>query len=351
MALSRPALLSIGLHTDVGLQRQGSVNEDAATALLLPQGGLFSVADGMGGHAAGEIASYVALETLSETYAATYGLPTIRFLKAVQAAGKAVHERSQKEGLDMGTTLVSVLVDKGAAHIAHVGDSRVYLLREGRLIQLTEDHSWVAQQVKEGILSAAEAESHDWRNIVLNALGSEPTVKLDFFGVGLQKGDRLLLCSDGLSGCISHDQLARLLNRPERPEIIARLLVSAANAAGGPDNITALVIEISQKVSLPSYPLLERQSGSEPKKLEDLLTVAQLQNLQLYLMVGILYITLLIGLLWHDGVKIVVPVGIIVFGVAWLWSSHQRKKAAAQLVQKAPSSKSQVDEQNKIPHD
>lgn len=334
MALSRPALLSIGLYTDAGLQRQGSVNEDAATALLLPHGGLFSVADGMGGHAAGEVASYVALETLSETYATTYGLPTVRFLKAVQAAGKAVHERSQKEGLDMGTTLVSVLVDKGAAHIAHIGDSRVYLLREGRLIQLTEDHSWVAQQVKEGVLSAAEAESHDWRNIVLNALGSEPTVKLDFFGVGLQKGDRLLLCSDGLSGCVSHEQLTRLLNRPERPEVIARILVSAANSAGGPDNITALVIEVSQRVSLPSYPLIERHSGGEPQKLEDLLAVAQLQSLQLYLMIGILYITLIVSLLWQEESKIIVPLGIIVFGIAWLWSSRQRKRTAAQLLQR-----------------
>ncbi|SEJ81972.1 protein phosphatase [Deinococcus reticulitermitis] len=284
--------LSSGLLTDVGRQRAGRVNQDAALALELPRGGLYAVADGMGGHAAGELAANLALDTLSQGYLTGRSAPPQRLTEAMQAANLAVMRRAVGESVGMGTTLLALLVDRGAALIAHVGDSRAYLLRAGELTRLTDDHSWVAEQVRLGILTEEEARHHQWRSVVSNALGGEERVRLELFGFGLRAGDRLLLCSDGLSGVVEERDLAAILSRSPDPEAAARRLIDAANDAGGPDNITAVVIDVLEHQPLPRYPLPERLPGGP--EYADLLIAARRGNSALtYLLLTLVYFTLL----------------------------------------------------------
>ncbi|MFC6664206.1 PP2C family protein-serine/threonine phosphatase [Deinococcus radiopugnans] len=253
---------SFGLLTDVGRQRQGGVNQDAALALDLPHGGLFAVADGMGGHAAGELAATLALDALSQHYLARRTPPPIRLAEAVQDANVAVLRHAVGEYVGMGTTLIAALIDRGALLIAHVGDSRAYLLRGGELFRLTEDHSWVSEQVRLGHLTEEEAREHQWRSVVSNALGGEERVRLELFGLRLRAGDRVMLCSDGLSSVVKDTDLLKLLVRPLAPDATARLLVDAANDAGGPDNITVLVIDVRQDLKLPIYDLPPPTTGA-----------------------------------------------------------------------------------------
>lgn len=289
---SGPApFLSAGLLTDVGRQRAGRVNQDAALALALPRGGLYAVADGMGGHAAGELAANLALGTLSQVYLAGRAAPPQRLTEAMQAANLAVMRHAVGESVGMGTTLLALLIDRGAALIAHVGDSRAYLLRAGELTRLTDDHSWVAEQVRLGILTEDEARHHQWRSVVSNALGGEERVRLELFGLGVRAGDRLLLCSDGLSSVVEERDLTALLSGEAAPDAAARRLIDAANDAGGPDNITAVVVDVLRHQPLPRYPLPGRTSGPE---YADLLLSARRGNSPLtYLLLTLAYFTLL----------------------------------------------------------
>ncbi|MDB5045374.1 MAG: serine/threonine protein phosphatase [Deinococcus sp.] len=284
--------MSSGLLTDVGRQRQGGVNQDAALALDLPQGGLYAVADGMGGHAAGELASNLALDTLSQAYLDGRGVPPERLTEAVQAANLSVLRHAVGEYVGMGTTLLAVLIDRGAAIVAHVGDSRAYMLRSGELHRLTDDHSWVAEQVRLGNLTEAEARDHQWRSVVSNALGGEERVRLELFGFSLKAGDRLLLCSDGLSGVVDERQLLELLSRPSTPDQIARTLVNAANDAGGPDNITAVIVDVIRNLRPPRYALPARQSEG-PTYADVLLSARRGNSLLTYLLLTVAYFTLL----------------------------------------------------------
>lgn len=284
--------MSSGLLTDVGRQRAGGVNQDAALALDLPRGGLYAVADGMGGHAAGELAANLALDTLTQIYLEGRGAPPVRLAEAVQAANLAVLRHAVGESVGMGTTLLAALIDRGAAIVAHVGDSRAYLLRGGQLERLTEDHSWVAEQVRLGFLSEEEARTHQWKSVVNNALGGEERVRLELFGVPLRAGDRILLCSDGLSGVVEEQALQSILSRPEAPDSVARLLVDAANDAGGPDNITAVIVDIPQSLPQPRYALPTR-SGDGPEYVDVLLSARRGNSLLTYLMLTIVYFTLL----------------------------------------------------------
>ena len=288
---SSPFLVT-GLLTDVGRQRAGGANQDAALALSLPQGGLFAVADGMGGHAAGELASSLALDTLAQVYTQGRARPPLRLIEAVQAANRAVVQRAVGESVGMGTTLLAVAVDRGAALIAHVGDSRAYLLRGGELLRLTDDHSWVAEQVRMGVLTEAEARHHQWRSVVSNALGGEERVRLELFGLELQSGDRLLLCSDGLSGVVSEAELLSFLVRFQPPQETVRQLVEAANDAGGPDNITAVIVDVVRAPRLPRYPLPE-PPGEGPEYAEVLLSSRRGGSLLTYLLLTLAYFTLL----------------------------------------------------------
>lgn len=284
--------MSSGLLTDVGRQRQGGVNQDAALALDLPQGGLYAVADGMGGHAAGELAANLALDALSQHVLEGGSAAPVRLAEAVQAANVAVLRHAVGEYVGMGTTLCTALLDRGALLIAHVGDSRAYLLRSGELHRLTEDHSWVAEQVRLGHMNEEEARDHQWRSVVSNALGGEERVRLELFGLPTQAGDRLLLCSDGLSSVVTDEELLEMLARPLNPDACARILVNAANDAGGPDNITAVIVDIHREARLPNYALPQRREDG-PTYVDVLLSAQKGSSLVTYLLLMIAYFALL----------------------------------------------------------
>lgn len=223
---------------------QGRVRTHNEDAVYPPTSGrgegpvLLMVADGMGGHVAGDVASRVAVEAATESE----GTPTER----VEAANRAILDEVQRrpELAGMGTTLTLVELDTdGLARFAHVGDSRAYLLREGRLRQLTTDHTVVNEYVQAGKISAEEAATHPQRSMLTRALGLVPVVQVDAFEEPLRPGDRLLLCSDGVSSMIDDDDIAHALQR-RVPEEAAWDLVERANRAGGLDNATALVVDV-----------------------------------------------------------------------------------------------------------
>ena len=333
-ATATPSLTS-GLLTDVGRQRQGGVNQDAALALDLPQGGLYAVADGMGGHAAGELAANLALDALSQQYLDGRGTPPARLAEAVQSANVAVLRHAVGEYVGMGTTLLAALIDRGAALIAHVGDSRAYLLRGGELHRLTEDHSWVAEQVRLGHMTEAEARDHQWRSVVSNALGGEERVRLEMFGLPLRSGDRLLLCSDGLSSVVTDQELLLLLSRPLEPEATARVLVNAANDGGGPDNITALIIDVQREGRLPTYPLpLRREDG--PVYVDVLLSTQRGNSLLTYLLLMIAYFTLLGIMLVPERRMLIGLIGTAALVGLLLWQRTRATQRASSIL-KHPS--------------
>jgi serine/threonine protein phosphatase PrpC len=233
--------LRSGSATDVGLVR--SNNQDR----LLEANPLFAVADGMGGAAAGEVASATAIDALQEWFAGL-GTPTPDdLLRGAEKANRAVWDRAEAnpEMRGMGTTLVSVaLVESGKVAIANVGDSRVYALHHGVLRQVTEDHNLVAEMVAQGRLSAEEAEFHPRRNIMTRALGVEPAVPVDLFLEEAEPGVRYLLCSDGLPREIKDDQIASILRRLSDPAEAAKELVDEAIRKGGNDNITVVIVDV-----------------------------------------------------------------------------------------------------------
>ena len=229
--------------TDVGRMRTN--NEDS----YLSSQPVAAVADGMGGHSAGEVASAIAIEELTalrdrgpwenET-AATDDLK-----QAILRANRRIREMAAGDRRlnGMGTTLVALLEDGDMVHVANVGDSRGYLLRQGELSQVTVDHSLVQELVDDGRLSPEDAERHPQRSVITRALGIDPEVEFDLFTYKLQVGDRLLLCSDGLSDVVEPAQIRKVLLRVPSAQRAARELVTVANAHGGPDNITVIVVD------------------------------------------------------------------------------------------------------------
>jgi protein phosphatase len=240
--------VAAGVATDIGQVREG--NEDS----FLVEAPLYAVADGMGGHRGGEVASQLALETVEARYGE--GAP---LEDAVRSANAAVFERSEADRAvaGMGTTITAVVVEPGSAHLVHVGDSRAYLLRAGSLRQLTEDHTLVQRMVTAGEITPAEAEVHPHRSVVLRALGTDAQVALDVQDVGLLEGDRLLLCSDGLTTMITEDQIAAIAGATPAPQDAADRLVRAANRAGGIDNITVVILDV-----LPDDPAGADEAGA-----------------------------------------------------------------------------------------
>ncbi len=231
--------LVVGEQTDVGRARE-EPNED--DKLVDDRMGLFAVADGMGGHQGGEVASSTAMEALRAAVAA--GAP-IR--DAISRANEAVIERAAGDDRlrGMGTTMTAAtLAAGGTLLIGHVGDSRAYLARDGTFTQITEDHSLVEEMVRGGELTAEQAEVHPQRNIVTRALGIEPAVAVELYPIELRNGDRVLLCSDGLTSMIRPDAIAAILRQETDPQAAAEKLVDAANAAGGQDNITVVVLDV-----------------------------------------------------------------------------------------------------------
>lgn len=227
-------------RTDAGRRRR--LNEDA----FVCRPPLFAVADGMGGAQAGELASRLAAASLGRSERDA-GDGERRVVSLIQAANQAVYERAETDSAatGMGTTLTVALVEGGDAWIGHVGDSRAYLLRGGRVEQLTDDHSLVAELVREGRLTPDEALDHPHRSVITRALGTDAEVEVDAFPVPLEAGDVFLLCSDGLPSMVSDDTILELVERHRSDlDAAAQALVTAANAAGGEDNITAVLFEV-----------------------------------------------------------------------------------------------------------
>ena len=224
--------------TDVGHLRAD--NEDAY--LVNPP--LFAVADGLGGHQAGEVASSIAVERLLAEAPRSADIKALA--RAVRSANSAVIQAADagQGRAGMGTTLTAAMIDGTRIVLAHVGDSRAYLLNLGTLTQITQDHSMVADMVRNGTLTAEESRVHPNRSVITRALGSDPTMSVDTFEVEAAPGDRLLLCSDGLTGMVADRDIERILGTaPSAAEAVDRL-IEAANDAGGQDNITVVVAEI-----------------------------------------------------------------------------------------------------------
>ncbi len=253
--------------TDPGRKR--ALNEDAVSQLITGYGGIFIVADGMGGHRTGEVASQMAVAQIVDLLRRSEPSPQ-GLLEAYEAANEAIYLAGQKpESRGMGTTCTALWLDLPYALIAHVGDSRAYLLRDGALVQLTQDHSWVADRVRQGLLTEEEARHHRWRNVITNALGSFPSARVDLVGLKVQPGDVFLLCSDGLSGVLEDRVLAEIiLTNPPEPAVAK--LIRLANDWGGPDNISAVVVTIGSQVpqNTRPYALPLEASGGQPVRLQ-----------------------------------------------------------------------------------
>ena len=243
-------------ETHVGQVR--TVNQDAF--LCLPDDGAFVVADGMGGHAGGEVASMLCILAI-QTYiasAAAQRLPTSKRLhpdqtvfellaQAVTHASDRIYERSHDDralsGMGTTATVFKVVDDRG--YIAHVGDSRLYLYREGQLKQLTIDHSWVNEQLNAGLLTPEEAEFHPYRNVITRSVGYEDAVKVDTDCILLQNNDFILLCSDGLSGKVADVEISQAVRESGVDAVDS--LIDLANDRGGDDNITVVVVRIKKR--------------------------------------------------------------------------------------------------------
>ena len=230
--------ISWGARSDVGLVR--GHNEDS----YLLQAPLFVVSDGMGGHAAGEVASSITVETVGGRAPAT--ADDVLLGAAVEAANLSVIEAAEK-GIGkpgMGCTATAVIIEKNRLAVAHVGDSRAYVLRQGTLVRITHDHSYVEELVDSGQITADEARTHPSRSIITRALGSDPDMYADHFTLEVNDGDRIILCSDGLSSMVPDSEIESLAVSSVTPKQAADNLVAAALTAGGSDNVTVVVVDI-----------------------------------------------------------------------------------------------------------
>ncbi|MEO8347965.1 MAG: Stp1/IreP family PP2C-type Ser/Thr phosphatase [Acidobacteriota bacterium] len=251
--------------TDVGRKRKH--NEDAY-ALDVSEG-LFIVADGMGGHAAGEVAAKITVETIGEFIAATrqkeeatwpfrydhkLQFNSNRLAIAIEKANERVMAAvaAQPWLKGMGTTVVAGLINEKTLSLAHVGDSRAYLFRDGTLSRLTDDHSWVHEQVTAGILTEEEAKTHPLKNVVTRALGGGPSVSPDLQEFSFVPGDEFIFCSDGLTTMLSDEEIHDLAGEEPAPQDLCRKLVDTANERGGVDNITVVVVKLPDAVARPA---------------------------------------------------------------------------------------------------
>ena len=242
--------------SDVGLKRP--INEDSFCSD--DDEGLYVVADGMGGHAHGEVASRIAVDTIADFIKLTSGdqeitwpygidedltLNSNRLKTSIRFANQKLLEHTQQESdcEGMATTVVAVLVEEGVADIAHVGDSRVYLVRSGDIRRLTSDHSWVNEQVMSGVIDSDQARTHPLRNVVTRALGGKPDLEVDVQTLELESDDRILLCSDGLTTMLDDGEILNIVL--EGGVEAADRLIEAANRNGGEDNTTTVLLRVS----------------------------------------------------------------------------------------------------------
>lgn len=260
--LRRPAsvILAVGHRSDVGQER--SLNEDSLLTFdiapvfhsISAPVGLFAVADGMGGHEAGDVASQLTVRMLAQqagellATAAGRPLPDVRqwLTAAVQAANQAVYDRRKAAGTDMGSTLVMALFVNDAATIVNVGDSRAYLLKHDGITQITTDHSLVERLVATGQITPEEAATHPQKNVIYRVIGDKPRVEADLFEHRLEPGQALLLCTDGLSGMVTDEQIWQIWRTSVSPQEACDRLVEAANQAGGEDNISVVIVQVNR---------------------------------------------------------------------------------------------------------
>ena len=240
--------------TDVGRKRNH--NEDSFS--ILGDFGLYIVADGMGGHASGEVASRMAVDTLRDFFAATAEDPERtwpykmergksyeenRLITGIKLSNLRIYEAAQQDvrKRGMGTTIVAVFTVEDGIYVAHVGDSRVYLLRDGKLTQMTEDHSLLNDYIKMKHLTQEEIDNFPHKNVIVRALGMKETVKVDTMFHKPQAGDTILLCSDGLSGPVPDDQIRDIIVNAPDLKTATQALIDRANENGGPDNVTCVL--------------------------------------------------------------------------------------------------------------
>jgi serine/threonine protein phosphatase PrpC len=257
-------IAQIGHGTDTGKKRRR--NEDEY--VVAPP--LFAIADGMGGAQAGELASSLAAGAVRDDDVVGESGER-RVVELIQEANRRVYERSSQDAAasGMGTTMTVALVEDAAVVFGHVGDSRAYLIRNGRLEQLTEDHSLVAELVRSGKLSPEEAETHPQRSVITRALGTDPDVDVDTFSIPTQPDDLFMLCSDGLTSMVEDDVILRSVEK-HRDDLQAavKALIRAANKGGGEDNITVVFFEIGDGAVEPleqtaQYPVLDADGNGE----------------------------------------------------------------------------------------
>ena len=245
-------------QSDVGRVRQS--NEDSLG--IYPNLLFYVVADGMGGHAAGEVASRMAIETMQSFILSTAQSEEVTWpididpklpsaVRRLIAAGKLANDRithSSRENPKlngMGTTMVAILVEQDTAYVAHVGDSRAYLVRNQKIEQLTQDHSLVNDYLHQGLLKKEDADRHPLKHVITRALGSNPNVEVDVRTVSIKPRDIFILCSDGLSNLVTEEEIqAQTLQSQENPQLACQKLVDLANNKGGEDNITVACIRI-----------------------------------------------------------------------------------------------------------
>jgi PPM family protein phosphatase len=249
-----------------------SGNED--NFLVLPDDGVFIVADGMGGHAAGEVASEMAVKLIAQTVGNTSGLSdeqlAQRMRDAISNANSAIFERTlaEPEKRGMGTTVTAMVMRNNRFLIGQVGDSRAYILREGRLVQVTKDHSYVQEQVDAGHLTPEQARSHPYSNVITRCVGANAEVVPDLYIGAARKGDVFLLGSDGLTGMLEDHELLEVLSTEKDPPKQVEGLIEAANKRGGLDNITAIIVRVDEvdvaegggDVTM-EHPAIEREKG------------------------------------------------------------------------------------------
>lgn len=247
--------VKFGAKTDLGRVRENNEDkfefyEPEDPEILAVKGSLYAVADGMGGHSAGQIASELALKNIIKTYYSD-PLPDVSgsLRNAIADANLLIFSAAQAitERSGMGTTVTTAVVRGHELYVAQVGDSRAYMIRDKQIRQITKDHSWVAEQVERGALSEEEAESSPFRNVITRSLGNNWTVEPDVYAEDLRVGDVIVLCSDGLSGQVSAEEMRQSV-LDKAPSQAAMALVDMANEHGGADNITVMVLAVREPV-------------------------------------------------------------------------------------------------------
>ncbi len=249
--------IAVGARSDTGLVRQNNEDRFAVDFSL----NLYILCDGMGGQAAGEVASQLGVDIILEhcrqaakhpgvetfgAYQSEYSEMTNRLASGIRLSNKAIHEAAEQSPTTsgMGSTVVAARLTGNVLSIAHVGDSRIYLFRAGELRQLTQDHSLVMEQVRRGLISQEEAEQSELANVIMRALGADEDVEVDLDELWVNEGDQVLLCSDGLTRMASDAQIAPVLNEPLTAQQACERLVELANELGGEDNVSVILVRL-----------------------------------------------------------------------------------------------------------